>query len=190
MTSRPAYSPCEPALGCSDTAAKPVISASQGSRRSNSSGSPRSGRAAQRGGGRPNSGQVTGIISVVALSFIVHEPSGIIEWVSDRSRALQPPDVAQHLRLGVVAVEDRMGQEVAGRGQCGASRGPAAARPAPSMSAVPYRRRSASRSANSLTVARLVEGDADRCRRRYMRRLICLACASRGDLRPGCADRR
>ena len=28
MTSRPAYSPCEPALGCSETAAKPVISAS------------------------------------------------------------------------------------------------------------------------------------------------------------------
>jgi len=25
-----------------------------------------------------NSGQVTGIISLVALSFIVHEPSGII----------------------------------------------------------------------------------------------------------------
>jgi hypothetical protein len=29
MASRPAYSPCEPALGCSETAAKPVISASQ-----------------------------------------------------------------------------------------------------------------------------------------------------------------
>ena len=28
ITSRPAYSPCEPAFGCSDTAAKPVISAS------------------------------------------------------------------------------------------------------------------------------------------------------------------
>jgi hypothetical protein len=27
MTSRPAYSPCEPALGCSETASKPVISA-------------------------------------------------------------------------------------------------------------------------------------------------------------------
>ena len=31
MASRPAYSPCEPALGCSDTAAKPVISASAAS---------------------------------------------------------------------------------------------------------------------------------------------------------------
>jgi len=33
-----------------------------------------------------NSGQLTGNISQVALSFIVQEPSGIIECVSDRSR--------------------------------------------------------------------------------------------------------
>jgi hypothetical protein len=33
-----------------------------------------------------NSGQVTGIISLVALSFMVHEPSEIIEWSSARSR--------------------------------------------------------------------------------------------------------
>ena len=31
----------------------------------------------------PNSGQVTGIISTVALSFMVQEPSGIIEKASD-----------------------------------------------------------------------------------------------------------
>ncbi len=31
-------------------------------------------------------GNVTGIISAVALSFIVHEPSGIMLWTSDRSR--------------------------------------------------------------------------------------------------------
>ena len=36
---------------------------------------------------RASSGQVTGSISVVALSFIVHEPSGIIDVVSDRSLA-------------------------------------------------------------------------------------------------------
>ena len=30
---------------------------------------------------------VTGIISAVALSFIVQEPSGIIECASERSRA-------------------------------------------------------------------------------------------------------
>ena len=33
-----------------------------------------------------DSGHVIGIISEVALSFIVHEPSGIIECVSERSR--------------------------------------------------------------------------------------------------------
>jgi hypothetical protein len=32
------------------------------------------------------SGHVTGSISAAAFSFIVHEPSGIIEWQSDRSR--------------------------------------------------------------------------------------------------------
>ena len=34
-----------------------------------------------------NSGQVMGSISVVALSFIVHEPSGIIVRSSARSRS-------------------------------------------------------------------------------------------------------
>jgi hypothetical protein len=33
----------------------------------------------------PNSGQVTGIISLVAFSFMVQEPSEIIEWSSARS---------------------------------------------------------------------------------------------------------
>jgi hypothetical protein len=36
---------------------------------------------------RPNSGQVTGNISLVALSFMVQEPSGIIDWQSVRSFA-------------------------------------------------------------------------------------------------------
>ena len=40
ITSSPAYSPCDPAFGCSDTAAKPVISASAASSRSKRSGSP------------------------------------------------------------------------------------------------------------------------------------------------------
>ena len=31
-------------------------------------------------------GQDTGASSAAALSFIVHEPSGIIEWTSERSR--------------------------------------------------------------------------------------------------------
>jgi hypothetical protein len=34
---------------------------------------------------RPNSGQLTGIISVVALSFMVHDPRGIMLVLSERS---------------------------------------------------------------------------------------------------------
>ena len=33
-----------------------------------------------------NSGQLTGAISEAAFSFIVHDPSGIIEWTSEMSR--------------------------------------------------------------------------------------------------------
>ena len=108
-TSRPAYSPCEPALGCSDTAAKPVISASQllevreelgvalGLRRA-----ARTGAAARTRARSPGSSRA------VALSFIVHEPSGIIECVEREVARLEPADVAQHLGLGVVRVEDRV----------------------------------------------------------------------------------
>ena len=45
------------------------------------------GPSGANGCSRPNSGHVTGIISDVALSFIVHEPSGIIDCASERSRA-------------------------------------------------------------------------------------------------------
>ncbi len=86
MVSSPAYSPCEPALGCSDTALKPVISASHASRSAKHARVALRLVAGAKGCSAPSSGQVTGIISVVALSFIVHEPSEIIECVSDRSR--------------------------------------------------------------------------------------------------------
>jgi hypothetical protein len=36
---------------------------------------------------RAHLGQLIGTISAVPFSFMVHEPSGIMEWVSDRSRA-------------------------------------------------------------------------------------------------------
>ena len=82
------YSPWEPAFGCRLVAAKPgdlrepaleprvqlgiaFAACSTGA----------------NGCSAPNSGQVTGIISAVALSFIVHDPSGIIDVVSDRSLA-------------------------------------------------------------------------------------------------------
>ena len=39
-----------------------------------------------KGWSRANSGQVTGSISAVPLSFIVQEPSGIMDVVNDKSR--------------------------------------------------------------------------------------------------------
>ena len=51
-----------------------------------------------------NSGHETGNISAVALSFMVHEPSGIIEDVSE-DRAIRAADVAQHLGFGVVRLK-------------------------------------------------------------------------------------
>jgi hypothetical protein len=86
ITSRPAYSPCDPAFGCSDTAAKPVMSQRSASSVRNSSAYPSAWLAGANGWILPNSGHVTGIISAVALSFIVHEPSEIIECTSERSR--------------------------------------------------------------------------------------------------------
>ena len=73
--------------------------------------SPAPARRARTGAAAPNSGQVTGSISAVALSFIVQEPSGIIEVVERQVPRLEPAHVAQHLVLGVVLVEDGMGEE-------------------------------------------------------------------------------
>jgi hypothetical protein len=87
MTSRPAYSPWEPALGWSETAAKPVHLASQVSRSRKSLAVAAGLLGGANGCSLPNSGHETGNISLVALSFIVHEPSEIIEWQSERSFA-------------------------------------------------------------------------------------------------------
>jgi len=78
MTSRPAYSPWLPALGCSDTAAKPVISASIRSSSRKSCRYPSVCSGGAKGCRREKPGNVTGIISAVAFSFIVQLPSGII----------------------------------------------------------------------------------------------------------------
>ena len=72
----------------------------------------------------PNSGQVSGIISVVALSFMVQEPSGIMARSSARSRSREFAHVAQQLGLGAMGVEHRMGEEGGAR----ASARPAAPR--------------------------------------------------------------
>jgi len=86
ITRSPAYSPCEPAFGCSETAAKPVTSASARSRRPNIEVKPFACVRGAKGWSPPTSRQVTGYISALALSFIVQLPSGIIECVSERSR--------------------------------------------------------------------------------------------------------
>ena len=70
--------------------------------------SPAPARRGANGCSAPNSGQVSGIISAVALSFMVQEPSGIIARSSARSRSAELAHVAQHLGLGAVRVEDRM----------------------------------------------------------------------------------
>ncbi len=84
--SSPAYSPWAPELGWSETAEKPVTSASQRSRSANISWYPRAWSRGANGWSFPSSGHVTGSISEVPLSFMVHEPSGIIECASERSR--------------------------------------------------------------------------------------------------------
>ena len=63
-----------------------------------------------------NSGQVMGIISLVAFQLHRARPSGIIERSSARSLSARRAEVAQHLGLAVVAVEHRVRQ---GRRCCG-----------------------------------------------------------------------
>ena len=84
MASRPASSPWEPAFGWRDTASYPVISASAASSRLISSRYPLACSGGANGCRAANPGQVIGSISAAAFSFIVHEPSGIM----DRSRAM------------------------------------------------------------------------------------------------------
>ena len=87
MASSPASSPCEPAFGCTDTASYPVSSASQRSRSLISSVYPAACPAGANGCSPANSGQLTASISAAALSFIVHDPSGIIERSSAMSKS-------------------------------------------------------------------------------------------------------
>ena len=56
-------------------------------------------------------GHVTGVISAAALSFIVHEPSGIIARSSAMSLSASRFSQAHHRRLGAVLAEARLGQE-------------------------------------------------------------------------------
>ena len=87
ITSSPVNSPCDPALGCSETCGRPVISASMSSSWRNRVRYPWACSRGANGCRRLNSRHERGTISVVALSFMVHEPSGIMDVVSERSRA-------------------------------------------------------------------------------------------------------
>ena len=84
--SGPANSPCAPEFGCSDTAGE---TGDPAQRRLELAEDLRVAlgliEAGANGCSRENSGQLTGIISDAAFSFIVHEPSGIIEVSSPMS---------------------------------------------------------------------------------------------------------
>src|SRR5205823_10202779 len=112
IASKPANSPCDPALGCSDTAAKPVISASHSSSCLQISMYPTVCSPGANGCNLETSGHEIGNIAAVAVDFIVHEPSGIIDVVSERSRDSSFFDVPQHFCLGVVCVEGRMAENL------------------------------------------------------------------------------
>ncbi len=91
MASNPAYSPWLPALGCRLTAAYPVIATSQRCRSAMICWIPAASEIGANGCSAANSSQVIGSISVVALSFIVQLPKGIMVRssamsLSDRAR--------------------------------------------------------------------------------------------------------
>ncbi len=85
MTSKPVNSPWAPLLGCSDTPAKPVISAKSASSSANMARVPFAWSGGQNGCNSAKAAHVIGINSVAALSFMVHDPSGIIAWVKLKS---------------------------------------------------------------------------------------------------------
>mmetsp|Transcript_21516 Transcript_21516/g.66705 ORF Transcript_21516/g.66705 Transcript_21516/m.66705 type:complete len:280 (+) Transcript_21516:1096-1935(+) len=86
MDIRPAYSPVAPEFGCMESASKPVMVHSISSRSFMILAYPCAWSSGAKGWMSASSGHVTGIISDVALSFMVQLPSGIIECTSDRSR--------------------------------------------------------------------------------------------------------
>ena len=117
---------------------------------------------ARTGASSANSGHVIGIISVVALSFIVHEPERDHRAVEREITVGEAAQVAQHLRLGVVRAEHRMREDV---GAC------ASTSSAPNVSAQsPWPGRlDAERPHDSATISAVVVSSsaiADACRRR------------------------
>jgi hypothetical protein len=78
IASKPANSPCEPAFGCTLTAAYPHTSANHDSNSPINRRHPTVCDSGANGCTSANSGHDTGSISAAAFNFIVHEPKGII----------------------------------------------------------------------------------------------------------------
>ncbi len=91
MTTRPVYSPAAPEVGCMVTPSKPVMTASCCPSSENISKKPPTCLTGASGCAAVQPAAVMGIIAAAGLSFIVQEPSGIIECVREislRSRRL------------------------------------------------------------------------------------------------------
>jgi hypothetical protein len=86
MAISPAYSPLDPAFGWTDTAAYPVMAASHRSSWLIISRYPAVWSLGAKGWIVEKPGQVMGAISTAALSYMVHDPKGII--VRSRARSL------------------------------------------------------------------------------------------------------
>ena len=109
IASSPAYSPCEPAFGSSETPQNPVISASQPSSCWKSCAiALRLFRRARRDAAAPK--LRPGHRQHLAGRVQLHRAGAERDHRGGERKVLrlEPADVAQHLRLGVVRVEDRM----------------------------------------------------------------------------------
>ena len=118
IASRPAYSPWLPALGCSETASKPVISPASASR--SLEHSLVAGRLVGRGEGVQFAELGPGDRDHLGGGVQLHRAGAERDHraVQRDVLACEPAQVAQHLGLAAVAVEHRVGQEAA---CCGAS---------------------------------------------------------------------
>ena len=85
IANRPAYSPCEPAFGCKDISANPVISHNHSFKSNMILWYPRVCSSGTNGCIFAISFQLTGINSDAAFNFIVQLPRGIIPFTSEKS---------------------------------------------------------------------------------------------------------
>ena len=110
IASSPAYSPCEPAFGCSETAANPVVAFSQSASRVIRWCSPRSAPPARKDACR-RSRQTDRDHLGRGIQLHRARPQRDHAAVQRDVLVLQPLQVAQHLVLGVMLMEDGLLQE-------------------------------------------------------------------------------